>query len=102
MSTPSRMTSPDVTGSSCVISLPRVDLPHPDSPTRPTVSPGMMSKLTPSTAFTDAPTPAPKYLTTLTTRSSGFPIGAGVGSTRTAVSVTDRLRDGGGDLDGQR
>src|SRR5262245_9939026 len=29
---------------------PSVDLPHPDSPTRPRVSPGARSKLTPSTA----------------------------------------------------
>src|SRR5690606_12723813 len=34
---------------------PAVDLPQPDSPTRPSVSPRITSKLTPSTAFT-APT----------------------------------------------
>ena len=32
------------------MALPMVDLPEPDSPTRPTVSPGAMLKLTPSTA----------------------------------------------------
>ena len=31
-----------------------VDLPHPDSPTTPSVSPSRTVKLTPSTAFTDA------------------------------------------------
>ena len=30
--------------------LPRVDLPHPDSPTSPTVSPGLMDSVTSSTA----------------------------------------------------
>src|SRR5215213_8927214 len=37
-------------GSSPIRPRPRVDLPHPDSPTRPRVSPGARSKLTPSTA----------------------------------------------------
>ena len=32
--------------------LPKVDFPQPDSPTRPSVSPAWMSRLTPSTAFT--------------------------------------------------
>src|ERR1700692_445586 len=100
MSTPSRKTSPDVTGMSCVISLPSVDLPHPDSPTRPTRPPGRMSKLTPSTAFTDAPTPAPKYLTTLTTRKSGSTAGATSGIGATAVSVTDCMPYRRGNIDG--
>src|SRR5580704_825491 len=80
---------------SWVISLPRVDLPHPDSPTRPTVSPGRMSKLTPSTAFTEAPTPAPKYFTTLTTRSSGSTAGVMRAAGATTVSVTGRPAYGG-------
>ncbi len=39
-------------------------LPQPDSPTRPTVSPGAMAKLTPSTAWT-----SPSWLSNLTARS---------------------------------
>src|SRR5712672_693018 len=35
-----------------MIALPRVDLPQPDSPTSPTVSPASRSKLTSSTART--------------------------------------------------
>src|SRR5258706_8797920 len=31
---------------------PKVDLPQPDSPTKPTVSPSLMVRLTPSTALT--------------------------------------------------
>src|ERR1017187_4294611 len=99
MSTPSRYTSPEVTGMSWVMRRPSVDLPQPDSPTRPTVSPGKTSKLTPSTALTDAPTPAPKCFTTLTTRRSGSTDGVTRGAGATTVSVTDRLRDGGGHLD---
>ena len=36
------------------IARPTVLLPHPDSPTNPSVSPWLSSKLTPSTAFTSA------------------------------------------------
>src|SRR5579864_2978782 len=93
MSTPSRMTSPEVAGRSWVIIRPSVDLPHPDSPTRPTVSPGRMSKLTPSTAFTDAPTPAPKYFTTLTTRRSGSTAGVTRAAGETTESVIAGLTD---------
>ena len=35
-----------------IIALPRVDLPHPDSPTRPRISPFLMSSETRSTAAT--------------------------------------------------
>jgi hypothetical protein len=37
-----------------------VDLPHPDSPTRPSVSPGWMSNETPSTARTGGPDDLPR------------------------------------------
>jgi hypothetical protein len=37
---------------SCRIVRPRVDLPQPDSPTRPSASPWVSVKLTPSTALT--------------------------------------------------
>src|ERR1019366_2858039 len=33
---------------------PKVDFPHPDSPTKPTDSPRAIAKLTPSTARTDS------------------------------------------------
>src|SRR5207302_4592511 len=38
--------------SSRITARPRVDLPQPDSPTRPTVSPVLISRSTPSTAWT--------------------------------------------------
>src|SRR5207249_5629707 len=70
-STPSKKMFPEVTGNNWVISRPSVDFPQPDSPTRPTVSPGKTSKLTRSTALTLAPRPAGKCLTTSSPRSSG-------------------------------
>src|SRR5207249_7868930 len=70
-STPSKKMFPEVTGNNWVISRPSVDFPQPDSPTRPTVSPGKTSKLTRSTALTLAPRPAGKCLTTSSARSSG-------------------------------
>ena len=39
-------------GSRRMIDMPVMDFPHPDSPTRPTVSPGSMVRETPSTACT--------------------------------------------------
>ena len=47
--------SPEVGSSSLVITRPVVDLPQPDSPTSPSVSPALTEKETPSTART-APT----------------------------------------------
>jgi len=38
--------------SSCKITLPNVDFPHPDSPTNPKVSPSKTLKLISSTALT--------------------------------------------------
>ena len=52
MSCPSKMILPDVGRYSLNMARPTVDLPHPDSPTRPRVSPRRMVKVTPSTAFT--------------------------------------------------
>ena len=49
---PSNQTSPAVGSIRRRMQRPVVDLPQPDSPTRPSVSPGAMSKLTPSTACT--------------------------------------------------
>src|SRR3954469_24715810 len=53
MSRPRKSTSPSrlaPSGRSPMRPRPRVDFPQPDSPTRPRVSPGARSKLTPSTA----------------------------------------------------
>ena len=55
MSRPSKMILPAVGSSSRVTSRPVVDLPQPDSPTRPSVSPVWTLKSMPSTAWT-APT----------------------------------------------
>src|SRR5256885_657792 len=52
MSSPLNVTLPSVGSSSRITVRPRVDLPHPDSPTRPTVSPALISRSTPSTAWT--------------------------------------------------
>src|SRR5216683_5170522 len=54
-SVPSNFTEPLVGLYSCRIARPVVDLPHPDSPTRPSVSPFSTKKSMPSTART-APT----------------------------------------------
>jgi hypothetical protein len=47
---PSNSMDPPVTGASPRIARPSVVLPDPDSPTRPTVSPGAMSIDTPFSA----------------------------------------------------
>src|SRR5438309_3555903 len=52
MSRPLKRTWPAVGWTRRRIDLPRVDLPHPDSPTRPSVSPCLISRSTPSTART--------------------------------------------------
>ena len=49
-----KRSEPEVGSRRRSISLPVVVFPQPDSPTRPTVSPRRMSKLTPSTAWTFA------------------------------------------------
>src|SRR5215510_7366645 len=50
----SNHTSPEVGSISRRMDRPDVDLPQPDSPTRPSVSPAMMSNDTSSTAWTRA------------------------------------------------
>src|SRR5215510_16395087 len=52
MSSPLTMMLPSVSSISRKTVRPTVDLPQPDSPTRPSVSPASMAKLTPSTAKT--------------------------------------------------
>ena len=54
MSRPSNSTVPPVGSSSRVTSRDVVDLPQPDSPTRPRVWPSLTVKLMPSTALTVA------------------------------------------------
>ena len=49
---PSKLTEPDVGAISWSIDRPVVDLPQPDSPTRPSVSPGEMVNETPLTTCT--------------------------------------------------
>src|SRR6266550_7750615 len=66
------------------MTLPRVDLPQPDSPTRPSVSPAWIARLTPSTACTTLrpkrPLPVGKYLTRSSTRTIGdLSVGSVVG-----------------------
>ena len=53
MSRPSNMIEPPVGSSSLAMQRAIVDLPQPDSPTTPSVSPAFSEKLTPSTALTD-------------------------------------------------
>ena len=52
MSWPWNLISPEVGSSSRTMQRPRVDLPQPDSPTRPRVSPRAMSSEMPETACT--------------------------------------------------
>ena len=51
-SMPSKLTLPPVGSTNRSIALPKVVLPHPDSPTRPIVEPRVTSRSTPSTALT--------------------------------------------------
>src|SRR6266849_960401 len=57
MSCPFSRICPAVGSSRRATHLPMVDLPLPDSPTRPRISPGPIAKDTPSTARTTAPRP---------------------------------------------
>src|SRR6266550_4831185 len=52
MSLPLKRILPPVGSRRRITARPRVDLPQPDSPTRPTVSPVLISRSTPSTACT--------------------------------------------------
>src|SRR5215467_13680905 len=74
---PLNHTSPEVGSMSRRMQRPVVDLPHPDSPTSPKVSPALSSKLTPLTACTRStsrektPPLMTKFFTRSFTRSSG-------------------------------
>ena len=80
MSWPSNTTDPLVSGYSRAMHRASVDLPQPDSPTRPSVSPARRSMLTSSTACTRAtsrcsriPLLIGKYFFTCSARSSSSP-----------------------------
>ena len=68
-SLPSNQTVPEVGGGSWSKARPVVDLPQPDSPTMPSVSPGSTSKLTSDTAWTFR-RPAGNSTTSFSTRTS--------------------------------
>src|SRR6185436_4418861 len=78
---PWKETSPEVGSIRRRIVRPVVDLPQPDSPTRPSVSPGRMSNETSSTACTRAtsresrPPRIGKYFLRFLTRRSGSAMG---------------------------
>src|SRR3954451_8712089 len=77
MSCPRKSTWPSrlaPSGRSPIRPRPSVDLPHPDSPTRPSVSPGARSKLTPSTARM-APRVVPYQTRTSRAEITGSPAG---------------------------
>src|SRR5262249_39103068 len=98
-STSLNQTRPAVSGSNCVTRRPSVDLPQPDSPTRPRHSPRLTSKLTPSTALTDAPSRAGKCFTTSWARTSGDVVagcGAGAGSANSGLRQPVHARPGAG------
>jgi hypothetical protein len=73
--------TPLVGSSSCDIILPSVDLPQPDSPIRPSVSPGNTRRFTRSTARKTAFRPKPRAIGNcferLTASSSGVAVRIG-------------------------
>ena len=84
MSVPANSIVPSVISYSRRRHRPSVDLPQPDSPTRPSVSPSRTSKLTPSTAWTRAtsrwkmiPCLIGKYFFTSRATSRGEPTATG-------------------------
>ena len=75
------MISPEVGSTRRRIHLPSVDFPHPLSPTKPSVSPSLILKETPSTAFTspvclesNIPLVIGKYLVSFFTLNSPFSV----------------------------
>src|SRR3954452_9853653 len=98
MSRPRKRTSPSrlaPSGSNPISPRPSVDLPHPDSPTSPSVSPGARSKLTPSTARI-APRVVPYQTRTSRAEITGPSAGTGrEPSVRSTVMSALLLRDRG-------
>ncbi len=94
MSSPSSSTRPEVGSSSRITSRAVVDLPDPDSPTSPSVSPLRMVNDTPSTAWTDAtsrwkttPSMTGKCLTRSVTRTRSCPARGATASRSVATLI---------------
>src|SRR4051812_44667112 len=90
MSRPRNSTSPSrlaPSGKSPIRPRPRVDLPQPDSPTRPRVSPGARSKLTPSTARI-APRVVPYQTRTSRAEITGSPAGGAVVTSASSIAMS--------------
>src|SRR5215470_6727712 len=96
---PLNTTRPAVAGWSWVMTRASVDLPQPDSPTSPSVSPLRTSKLTPSTARTTSPPlpPTGKYLNTSSTRRmTGSTAGCALAPADTSTAIGSLLEVRGG------
>src|SRR3990170_258941 len=96
---PSNMTSPEVGLYSMSMTRPRVVLPQPLSPTSPSVSPRLISKLTPSTALTSAtlrwkmiPEVTGKYIRMSSTRTMVSPAGPALGGFAASTTMLSPLR----------
>ena len=101
-SLPSKRTSPDVGCGICISARPVVDLPQPDSPTSPSVSPSLTSRLTSETAWTFRPVePTGNSTTRFSARNK-----VSDGERRCAVPLpaigSELLRGGGRDRDRHR
>src|ERR1700674_2466158 len=75
------------------IARPTVDLPQPDSPTRPSVSPSAIEKLTPSTANTWPPARRrnPWLITKCCLRSRTSNTGGELARTASAIAAPENL-----------
>ena len=80
---------PEVGSYKRAMHLPRVDFPQPDSPTRPRVSPGCISKEIPSTALLDllARRRMPSFTGKCILRSVTLSIGALFGDTEEGIGL---------------
>src|SRR6266566_1024862 len=98
---PLNHTSPEVGSMRRRMQRPVVDLPQPDSPTSPKVSPASSSKLTSLTAYTcstpreKTPPPMTKFFTRFFTRSSGSLIAPCPYSTQATLWPAAISRSGG-------
>src|SRR5438309_10157294 len=99
MSWPRNLTEPPVGSSSFMMQRAIVDLPQPDSPTTPSVSPSLIANETPSTAFTEAtsfwkmiPRVTGKYFWRSSTTRSSSPVSSSCVWRSIACSGTATLR----------
>src|SRR5262249_17567388 len=94
---PWKVTSPEVGSINLKMERPVVDLPQPDSPTRPSVSPAMMSNVMSSTAWTRAtsreksPPRMGKYFLRFRTRRSASAMAASIQEAGDLVAWPDFL-----------